>query len=252
MFVDVINELYIRKQGELNDMNEELDSMRGGMLNIRQKGDAYFYVERSGGKQKGITRDRHRVQQLARKMILLENINISEKELKIIAEACAKLDKIDKSRIGKIRNKLAVIGSTDFNFNNEELQWIQNKNSHNPYNREFLRYKTYDGVMTRSKSERFIGNFLEEKNLIYMYEPELVINGRLIYPDFMILCPNGRVVIWEHCGLMDQEDYYNKMNKRISEYRKGGYVQHDNLICTYEEDLDSIETLESIYRRFLR
>ena len=252
MLVDVINELCIRKQGELKDMNEELDSLHGGMLNIRQNNGAYFYVERKDGHQKGITRDMHRVQQLARKSLLIEELKILKQEIKIIKNANSKLSAIDRTGTEALIKKLSVIGSSDFKYNEAELRWIRNKGSHNPHKKEFLRYKTYDGVMTRSKSERFIGNFLEEKNLIYMYEPELVIGGRLIYPDFMILCPNGRVVIWEHCGLMDQEDYYNKMNKRISEYRKGGYVQHDNLICTYEEDLDSIETLENIYRRFLR
>ena len=252
MLGEVINELYIRKQGELNNLKAELDSIHGGMLNIREKDGAYFYVERKDGHQKGVTRDRQRVQQLARKSLLIEELKILKQEIKIISNTKSKLSAIDRAGAEALIEKLSVIGSADFKYTEAELQWVRNKNSHNPHKKEFLRYKTYDGVMTRSKSERFIGNFLEEKNLIYMYEPELVIGGRLIYPDFMILCPNGREVIWEHCGLMDQEDYYNKMNKRISEYRKGGYVQHDNLICTYEEDLDSIETLESIYRRFLR
>lgn len=35
----------------------------------------------------------------------------------------------------------------------------------------------------------------------FRYEAKLAINGKVYYPDFMILCDDGRILIWEHFGL---------------------------------------------------
>lgn len=76
----------------------------------------------------------------------------------------------------------------------------KSRTSANPYKRDNLKYATSQGVMTRSKSERHIGNVLEERGCVYVTEPEIIIDGRAYYPDFMILRADGTSVIWEHCG----------------------------------------------------
>ena len=45
--------------------------------------------------------------------------------------------------------------------------------------------------------------------------------------------------------------YFTKAMLKISEYRKIGYTQHRNLICTYEDDLTDLNKLEEILYRFL-
>lgn len=246
-----LNELLVRKQNELKVMYDELDCIGGGNLNIRNKNDSYFFIERVDGEQRGITKDRDRVMELARKALLIEKAKIHERETEILKEACDRILEIDRSRVEHVKKWLSAVGNENFNYSEKELKWIKNRMSKNPRNREFLRFKTDGGVLMRSKSERYIGNFLEGKKVIYMYEAEFEIDGYLMYPDFTILCPDGRIVIWEHCGMMEKVGYYLRNMVRTYDYRRYGYAQHDNLICTYDEDLDNIETLELIYRRFL-
>ena len=111
-------------------------------------------------------------------------------------------------------------------------------------------YKTKSGIMVRSKSERSLADFFTERGVAFRYEAKLAINGKVYYPDFMILCDDGRILIWEHFGLMDKEEYFISACRKLEQYRRAGYVQHSNLICTYEEDLRSGAVLEEILLRY--
>ena len=104
--------------------------------------------------------------------------------------------------------------------------------------------------MVRSKSERSLADFFTERGIAFRYEAKLAINGKVYYPDFMILCDDGRILIWEHFGLMDKEEYFISACRKLEQYRRAGYVQHSNLICTYEEDLRSGAVLEEILLRY--
>lgn len=236
----------------LKRLEEELKSLDGGTLNRRMRGGKHYFMERLDGKQKGITGDSEKIYRLARKGYLSRKSALCKQRLLVMEHALDGIRKIDGSREDKAYiEKLDMLDMRQIIYSAEEQKWIKNCQSKNPYMREALCYDTNDGIFMRSKSERYIGNFLESKDLIYMYEPQVVIDGRPVYPDFMILCPDGRVVLWEHCGLMNDREYFNKMMKKIYDYREIGYVLHDNLICTYEEDLMNADNLEKIYRRFL-
>ena len=50
--------------------------------------------------------------------------------------------------------------------------------------------------------------------------------------------------------LMEQDEYFKHACEKIKAYRKKGYMQHTNLICTWEEDLLQAEQLEEILIRF--
>ena len=50
---------------------------------------------------------------------------------------------------------------------------------------------------------------------------------------------------------MDKEEYFISSCRKLEQYRKAGYVQHANLICTYEEDLRSGTVLEGILLRYV-
>jgi len=87
--------------------------------------------------------------------------------------------------------------------------------------------------------------------LLFKYEAPLEFEGLKLYPDFTILRKDGRVILWEHNGLMSSEEYFLKTIQKIRKYNKAGYVQHLNLICTEEKDITNDETLEEIIVRFL-
>ena len=234
------------------NLKKEIGGIGSGHLHIRQNKNRTYFREYKNGQQKGITKDENRIYQLARKDIIEEKIAMADKRITIIDMAIKKLNCINaESRIDRITERYAMLDSKKILFSANELNIYNNRFSQNPFNKESLIYKTEDDVAMRSKSERFIGSFLENEGLLYMYEPEMIIAGKNVYPDFIVFRPDGKKVIWEHCGLMNDSEYYSKMVRRLEEYRKIGYVQHKNLICTYEEDLQNIETLKNIVQRFI-
>lgn len=237
---------------QLLNLKKEIDSIGDGHLHIRKNEGRTYFREYKNGYQKGITKDKKRIYQLARKDIIEERIVMTNKRITVINMAIKKLNCINaESQIDRIAKRYAMLNSKKILFSANELKIYNNRFSQNPFNKENLIYKTGDDVAMRSKSERFIGSFLENEGLLYMYEPEMIIAGKNVYPDFVVFRPDGKKVIWEHCGLMNDAEYYSKMVKRLEGYRRIGYVQHKNLICTYEEDLQNIETLENIVQRFI-
>lgn len=112
--------------------------------------------------------------------------------------------------------------------------WIAEKYSFNSmYVDDF--HLTSNGLKTRSKSEAIIGTRLEENNMIFRYEPELILGRRRVYPDFAILLPNRRrVVYWEHLGMLDDANYVLSNMHKLNEYVQHGIYLGINLIITYE------------------
>mgnify|MGYP005773035241 CR=1 FL=1 len=68
-------------------------------------------------------------------------------------------------------------------------------------------YSTLKGDMVRSKSEVIIANMLYHRGLEYVYEKELVFEGGQMRPDFTVTTPKGRIIYWEHLGLLGTENY---------------------------------------------
>lgn len=240
------------KRKVFSKIAEEMRQIGGGTLNLSYKAGKCYFIEYNEGKQKGISRDKERVYQLARKEFLTRQLDVFAKELRILDKSESRIISYRDFDIKEnIIQKYSMLDFTRIIYTEKEREWYRNRESQNPYMKENLRYSTESGVLMRSKSERFIGDFLEKKRCLYRYEPKFTVHGKAIYPDFVILRSDGEVVIWEHLGLMDNADYLNRTMVKIQDYRSIGFVQHRNLICTYEEDLRNKEILEGIYYRYL-
>ena len=91
--------------------------------------------------------------------------------------------------------------------------------------------------MLRSKSEVFIDQALFMNNIPYRYECKLVLNGNNIYPDFTLLHPvTGKILYWEHFGMMDDFKYAQKALNKIELYNRAGIIPGIDLIMTFETD----------------
>ena len=101
---------------------------------------------------------------------------------------------------------------------------------------EKLIHKTVRGELVRSKSEVIIANALHYNGLDYEYEPELVLKGRVKYPDFKIEdYDTGVVWYWEHCGMMTDAAYRQRWENKKKFYAKNGIVEGKNLIITEDD-----------------
>ena len=93
---------------------------------------------------------------------------------------------------------------------------------------ERLIHRTGNGLAVRSKSELLIAEVLENKNVPFRYEQPLQRGGKTYFPDFTISDENtGRTVYWEHLGMLDDESYERKWNKKLSWYRSNGILPYE-------------------------
>lgn len=88
---------------------------------------------------------------------------------------------------------------------------------------EGLIHRTSKGLAVRSKSELLIAEALLSAGVDFEYEKPLNLGGAIRYPDFTIEDEiSGRTVYWEHLGMLDQEDYRNRWEKKLAWYRANG------------------------------
>ncbi len=102
---------------------------------------------------------------------------------------------------------------------------------------ERLVHKTIRGELVRSKSEVIIANALHYHNLDYVYEPELILEGKVKRPDFKVFdADSGEEWYWEHCGIMNDPKYRKRWEEKKAFYKKNGIEEGKNLIVTYDEN----------------
>ena len=112
------------------------------------------------------------------------------------------------------------------------------KNNNYPEN---LRYETEQGDMVRSKSEVIIANLLykQRKDILYRYEKPLLLTiggvEKIVHPDFTIInIHTGKVVYWEHAGLMDDAHYANDFVRKMNSYVSNGLIIGKDVIVSCE------------------
>lgn len=73
-----------------------------------------------------------------------------------------------------------------------------------------------------------------------------------IYPDFTSLTIDNELIIHEHEGVCDDPRYRSNASERVFLMRHSGAVREENLIVTFERDLEDINVLtEMLERRVL-
>lgn len=132
------------------------------------------------------------------------------------------------------------------------LQWEMLEAEKNSFKREEKKHY-YNGVYFRSKSEVVVAMVLESLGLEFKYETELRVKGRNIYPDFVIRRKrDGKIFIWEHFGLISNDEYRQKMYRRLEELHEAGFNLWDNLLISFDSedgsiDVDFVERMVKLY-----
>jgi len=105
-----------------------------------------------------------------------------------------------------------------------------------PYAQNLI-HRTSKGHLVRSKSELVIANILHENGITYEYER--VCEGSFepgrLRPDFSFTLPDGDLIIWEHLGMMDREDYRKGWEWKRQWYIKNGYIEGSTLFSSEEK-----------------
>lgn len=131
--------------------------------------------------------------------------------------------------------------------------WINLEAQQNTFHDE-QRVHVWHGIRFASKSEMLIAMALTSYGIEFKYESKMYVNGRYIYPDFVIKRPkDGKIFIWEHFGKMQEDDYRYKNINRIEEYHQAGYYLWDNMIASFDLGKNSInmDYIDKIIKLYL-
>ena len=109
--------------------------------------------------------------------------------------------------------------------------------SQNLYKKDELIYLTSAGIYVRSKGEAIIIDVLWQHNIPFYYEKKLILfdeKGQkvVVYPDITILLPQRELLLWEHNGMLSNEEYRRRNNRKMELYFLNGFYPPKNLIVT--------------------
>ena len=113
--------------------------------------------------------------------------------------------------------------------------WLTKETNKKEMSQDVKTVTTRNGENVRSKSEKIIADEFLFRDIPYRYEAELILGGKIIYPDFTVLNKRtGKEYYLEHLGMMDNTDYYNGVVRRLDLYSQNGIFIGDKLLLTYE------------------
>ncbi len=241
-------------QTQIHTLQKELDNIAGGNIVCRKRKNHIHFTERIGNTESGITNNESRILQLTRKNYLQEELKLLQNNLRILNYCSKNYADTDSDTIF---SKLAIrcpnlpAKSILLISENEAKPWAEKPYEKNPFYPEHLIYPTTNGIIVRSKSERDIANALEALNIPYKYDMKIVCGDMVYYADFVIECPDGRILIWEHFGRTHDKVYCAKNEVRIKDYIEMGYRPWKDLIWTTESDVQDIQNIRKIIQRFI-
>lgn len=184
---------------------------------------------------------------MCRKIELEKELSACNAYLRILGTSGKSEQILLHPEYGHLLEKYLIPISEELNrWQNEEYEKCQK-------HEEALIIKGTQGKMLRSKSEAMIDMMLYKNKIPFRYEEKLILNGRIVYPDFAVRHPRTGVrYYWEHFGMMDDEEYCNHACDKIRLYCENGILPSINLITTYETKQHplSMENVERIIQEY--
>ena len=246
-------------QGELSEEEKRLNDLRNtvqrelshapaGHLQIKQKGNRTWYLQRyrsPGAKDFYINeKDRALVSLLAQK-------KYDERLLRAIQQELTQLEK------GK-RLSFADLGAV---YNTFPETWKPFIEPHVLPDDLFIEqwlahYRAgASGDPFKSKSEQLHDRIYASLKAPNVYEPELYLPGfGPVRPDFVVLNVRTRQTFYhEHFGMMGDPEYCARALAKLNAYHRNGFYEGKNLLITMESDRVSFnaEDGEAYFSEFL-
>ena len=116
---------------------------------------------------------------------------------------------------------------------------------------ENLIHKTKNGIMVRSKSEVIIANMLCDSGFDdFLYEERLQLGDTFKLPDFTIRdAASGTYIIWEHLGMLGNEEYRKAWETKKQVYEAYGYSEKNGNLIVTMDSLDGGIDCQEIQRK---
>ena len=244
-----------RLEWQISNAKKKLDSAPDGSLTIRKrKRGMSFYrntTTHRGSekirKQANITRNAGLIRQLTEKAIQKKVLLRGQCNLFYLNKL---LDHYQPTELNLVKSELGDTYQEAFEL--LQMEYLERQRnvdySKAPFDPRFHVHETDCGELVRSKSEQIILNALTPHHeFITHYEEdflyEVYVDGLgKVYPDFTIILPNGKRIIWEHFGRLDDPNYCRKNALKLCLYQRNGYVLGDNLIITMDDKNGNISS----------
>ena len=244
--------LHMRKEllARIAANRRSLKKMPEGSLGRRKKPDGgyyYYWDHYHDGKRvrQSAAGDEPMIYALARKSFLEKAIKADMKRTEALDRALKRMPEDDEEYdLDKI-SAFSSLPKKGFLFADDPRDWLRIVQSEDQgeYSKNNI-HPTNSGVMTKSKDEARIGNLFEAKGIAYRYEKAYGMNfyhkgkgcrvNKIFHPDFTIYPEHAGHILWEHCGVMDDPEYFKRLMARIQIYYENGYTLWDNLILSFD------------------
>lgn len=239
----VVNDRIYEIESIINHKKQEIKTFPNENLRITTcpKRIQFYKTDKKGELGKYIPKSQEKIiNQLLQKKYDVMLVSELENELSLLKNF---QQKYSKKNINQIFFKIPVACRnkiTPVTFPKEELIRLfdEIKYEQKPFtdNSNFI---TESGINVRSKSEIMIADALSRNKIPFKYEmPQiLTINNRKVtfYPDFTCLnYKTHEIFLWEHLGIMDNDEYAENAVAKINIYQKNGFYLGKNLILSME------------------
>lgn len=227
------------------DLQVEAESLPDGELYILASGPVprfYKRLPKVGNRKKerriGIKKDPDTLNALVRKKYITSALVLLNKNAELLEELINHFSTADENSVMMgFMEKYPELSKAVYSGEKKDVIWqgAGTGAEDATYHPENLKSTASDGSRRRSVGELLIGTKLDHYNIPYRYEVQA--HPDLPYmPDFTIKRPrDGKVIYWEHFGMVNDDEYMEGNRKKLIEYESVGIVPWENLIITYNQ-----------------
>lgn len=238
-------QISLRKQelsAMLTQLEKQTEILPLGKINVTRCGNSYQYrlvdEDKSENRVYISKKNDKLIRQLVQKEYNQKIIKELRREIKALTRCLKEYqpDQLEQCYTEAYPGKQVMINPVVLPDKMYLDRWLQEEYTQKTFQEDSPEYFTDRGERVRSKSEIMIANKLYQKGIAYKYEyPLELTDGRIVHPDFCCLhMRTRREILWEHFGMMDNEEYACNAVKKLEAYAKSGYVMGYNLLATFE------------------
>ena len=229
---------------QLEDMNRELKHLPEGNLYIYQKCGKYYYCQRisDGSNHKNerrvaVTKDSETVLALVRKKYVTGAMENIRKDIELLDNAVRNYSPVGEEQVmlSFLKKHPELARGINYGFR-DPVEWAAD---HTPpeFYEEDLKSVSAQGEKMRSGGEMYIASRLDHFGIPYRYEDDTGIPDLSYAPDFKIMRPRDRKIIyWEHFGKVNDYTYVRDNIHKVSTYIEYGIKPWDNFIMTFNNE----------------
>ena len=227
-----------------NDLLNELSGLPAGEILCTDQNDGYRrYLQRipaKGNHKKehrfGVKKKPDVLKGLVRKEYVNGALKVIDENISAVEEAIRRYEPIDEKTIMQPfitmypELNLGMYGSDEY-----IKEWRKGFKRINNFHPENLKHTAADGTPNRSKNELYIASRLDHYGIVYRWDCPTGIPGVFSVPDFTIIrARDGKIIYWEHCGMMSDASYAKRWHDKEKFHAKHGIERNKNLIVTEE------------------